>query len=526
MNFPNSSNDFELELNPAELDVEAHERWLEAGAEQDDPEESFVDPDAPTASELQEAERRFQARHAKPQDKCEGRKFDDAKFAFETFNKLFCFVIKENAVVRLSDFAMFKPETFAATQYANWLYKQLDGKDKDGKEQFSYRPVAWEWFKRADRNQLRSVTYAPGKSQVHDNMLNLWRGLPSIPKKGDVSPWIELLDFLFADGPEERRYFAQWLAYPLQHPGTKLRTAICLHSHEQGMGKNILLEAVEHVYGANATEIGESQLYAEFNSWQLGRQFIIGNEVQGGRDKRKIIERLKLLITSPTSWINEKFKPALELPNVANFVFTSNNPDPFYLADGDRRFWIWEIKGTPLPSSFYTRFRAWKNSKEGIAALYYHLLHVDCSGFNPDERAPMTEAKEEMIEASRTELEQWLYDLPGTILYKSSADPFSLSNEKGKPVTLFTAKELLEQWDSDKKEKDRNVGNALHNVGYRKANGGKPIRLAGRQERVWIVAHGDEAKRLLALSPSQIAEEYAKQQSNRYFISTKENSHV
>lgn len=138
----------------------------------------------------------------------------------------------------------------------------------------------------------------------------------------------------------------------------------------------------------------------------------------------------------------------------------------------------------------------------------------------------MTQAKEEMIEAGRSELEQWLYGFPGTILFKSADDPLGLSNEKGQPVTLFTIEDLLKQWDSDEKKKDRNIGNALHNVGYQKANGGKQIKISGRPERIWVLAHGDEAKRLLTLSPVQIAEEYAKQQSNRYFISTKENSHV
>jgi len=521
MNSPNSSNDFELELTEAELeerDPEAHERWVQEGANQDDPEGAFADPDKPTREELQESEKRYQSRHTKPQDKCEGRMFDDAKFAFETFNKLFCYAMKENVVVQLSDCAMFKPETFASTQYVNWLYKQVN----DGKT--SYHSVAGEWLKRADRNQLFSMTYAPGQPCVYDGKLNRWRGLPFAPKEGDIAPWNELLDFLFKDGPAERRYFEQWLAYPLQHPGAKLMTAVCLHSHETGMGKNIMLEAVAHVYGVdtNAKNIEERDLYANFNSWQLDRQFIVGNEINGSRDKRKAIERLKVLITSETVSVNEKYLREFDLPNVMNFVFTSNNPDAFYLSDSDRRFWIWEVTGKPLDKEFYKNFRLWKNSDAGIAALYYHLLHVDCSGFDPGDRAPMTQAKEEMIEAGRSELEQWLYGFPGTILFKSSVDPFGLSSEKGQPVTLFTIEDLLKQWDSDEKKKDRNIGNALHNVGYQKANGGKQIKISGRQERIWVLAHGDEAKRLLALSPSQVAEEYAKQQSNRYFISTKE----
>jgi putative DNA primase/helicase len=225
------------------------------------------------------------------------------------------------------------------------------------------------------------MTYAPGKPTYHEGAFNRWRGLASSPKSGDVSPWNELLNFLFPGSLAERKYFEQWIAYPLQHLGTKLKTAVVLYSRTEGVGKNILVEAVERIYGTNAKEIGGDQLYKDFNSWQRDKQFIVGDEVQGGHDKREVIELLKRFITSPTFEINEKYKPHYSIPNVANFIFLTNNPDPFYIADEDRRFGRGRFhRRNRLPPEFYQRFHDWKESPEGTQ----HCIIICCNWISRD----------------------------------------------------------------------------------------------------------------------------------------------
>ena len=39
------------------------------------------------------------------------------------------------------------------------------------------------------------------------------------------------------------RWVLKWLAYPIQHPGAKMRTALVLHG-PQGTGKNMFFEAI------------------------------------------------------------------------------------------------------------------------------------------------------------------------------------------------------------------------------------------------------------------------------------------
>ena len=127
--------------------------------------------------------------------------FDSLEEGLTAFNRMFCYIVAADAVVRLSDFEVFAPEPFAARQYGNWFYATVDSKgNKD------YDPLAPEWIRRADRRQRDTMTYAPGQKLYYRGQLNRWRGLGVRPVKGDISPWNELLDFIFPDAPNERRW--------------------------------------------------------------------------------------------------------------------------------------------------------------------------------------------------------------------------------------------------------------------------------------------------------------------------------
>lgn len=319
------------------------------------------------------------------------------------------------------------------------------------------------------------------------------------PAPGDVSLWSELLEFLIPYR-NERKYFEQWLAYPLQHLGAKLKVAVILHSSTQGLGKNILLEPVQQIYGDNARSIKESDLLAPFNTWQKDRQFIVGDEIQGGRKPKAVIEQVKLLITSPTVSVNEKFKPAFDIPNVANFVFVSNNPDPFYLADQDRRFFVPQLTDAqPKSDAFYRKFHDWKASPEGVAALHDHLLHVDLTDFSPDEKAPMTNAKQEMIELGHSDLDRWVRDL---------LDDTSR--------TLYSVDALLAEYRArnlNAKISNRDMLSALSKARFKRPCEGEQIRVGKERKKVrlWATPDGFRAIEKRKLTPTQVGELYDKQ---------------
>jgi len=416
--------------------------------------------------------------------------------------------VNSNAVVRLNDFEVFRPSEFYNEQYLNWYYDNtvrtladIDRPyDPDTNPRISVTtsaPIARVWFKSRSRHQVDSMTYNPGARRFDHGQLNRWRELAVKPVPGDITPWSELLTFLVPN-TAERKYFEQWLAYPLQHPGTKHKVAVILQSITQGLGKNLVVEPVQNIYGINATLIGEKNLHGDFNSWQKDRQFIIGDEIQGGKKPQDVIERVKLFITSPTIIVNEKFKPSYEIPNMANFLFISNNPEPFYLSDEDRRFWVPELTSSaPLSDAFYQKVHDWKESKEGIAALYDYLMHVDLTGFSPDAKAPMTNSKRVMIEVGRSDLDTWVR---GLLDYTDR--------------TLFRLEDLVKEYLLDnldnptQKATHRTMRVALVKAGFKQPCNGQQIRIdGGRQKaRLWATPNGFKA--LEELDPAAVGKKY------------------
>jgi hypothetical protein len=284
------------------------------------------------------------------------------------------------------------------------------------------------WYRSPIRRCHSDVDFVPGAGLIVDNKINLWQGWGASPIAGDIAPWKALLDFLFAGDPAARKWIEQWLAYPLQNPGAKMTTAVVIWSLTQGVGKSMLGDTVGKLYGKHFKTISAMELHSNFNGWMRDGQFVLGEE-NSSTDQRADANRLKAMITGDTVFINEKFQPALELPNCANFMFTSNHPDAFHMDDADRRFFVWEIVANRMPNEFYDDFIDWRDQRGGLNALMDHLTKLDLTGFVPKGNAPMTEAKTEMIRHSKSDLERWIND--------TFEDPASVESALGKQIVTL-----------------------------------------------------------------------------------------
>ncbi len=270
--------------------------------------------------------------------------------------------------------------------------------------------IGTAWITSEARRQHRALVIRPSEGEVaKDNCLNEWRGFSIQPIQGDIKPFLNLLSRLVPD-EGSRRYVHNWMAHLIQHPDNKMFVSLAFWSHAQGVGKNLLFETLISIIGTtHAAVIGQSELTSDFNGWSNRRIFIIGDEVSGS-DKRSETDKLKGLITGTTNRINEKYQPAREVPNLMNFVFLSNHHDALFVNDGDRRFFVWEIQSGQLLQSVTKEFVTWRDNG-GLSALHHFLLNFDISDFNPKAPAPMTDAKRQMVDDSRSDLESWIADL-------------------------------------------------------------------------------------------------------------------
>lgn len=257
-----------------------------------------------------------------------------------------------------------------------------------------------------------------------DGIINMFKGFPVTPRQGDNT---RLLDHLFGLCQEDKGVFdwiIKWVAYPLQHPGAKMATAVVFHGKE-GTGKNIFWDSVKAIYGVYGVPISQSQIETEFNAWMSAKLFVLANEVLSRRERRHIKGRLKALVTENIVMINQKNMPIRTESNHANFVFLSNEIDPIDTDKHDRRYMV--VSCEEVYSKDY--YRDLSNSID-IPAFYHYMLAVDLGDFSPHTPPIVNDAKQRLMNLNlRSEqlfLDDWLdgestdfplMDVPSLSLY-------------------------------------------------------------------------------------------------------------
>lgn len=304
------------------------------------------------------------------------------------------------------------------------------------------------WFDlRSETTDIHRVVYAPGQpSRYRENgqicdTLNTWRPTSIQPVKGKPSLWLELFEHLTTSlTDEERRWFMQWLAYPIQNQGAKLFTSVFVWSKSQGVGKNFLVEPfLKQIYGSNFSLINGSLMATNYNSWAAEKQFVFMDEIyMPARTERKsVMSDINFLITNPTFEMNEKYQPRRTLQNTVNLYMTSNYQDALMISPEDRRFLIVHAPEEHLERDFYDALdKAATDGDEIGKVLHWLQNEVDCSDFNPKAEAPKTEARREVVAFSAdntTHLIDTLIRDPGSVFHVDGKLP---------DKQLWTANEL------------------------------------------------------------------------------------
>lgn len=256
-----------------------------------------------------------------------------------------------------------------------------------------------EWKLRADRQVVRlsEVGFDPAGTDA-GILCNLWGGWPTTPKQGKCDCLLDLLAYLCSgeqNAGDLYQWALRWLAYPIQRPGAKMRTALIFHG-PQGTGKNLFFEAVMAIYGEYGRIVDQAAIEDRFNDWASRKLFLIADEVVARQELYHVKNKLKSFVTGEWIRINPKNVAAHDEKNHVNLVYLSNEIQPLPLdADDRRHFVIW----TPakLSPDFYQEIRDELNNG-GIAALHYHLLHLDIGDFDEHTKPPETQAKRDLMD--------------------------------------------------------------------------------------------------------------------------------
>lgn len=261
-----------------------------------------------------------------------------------------------------------------------------------------------KWQEHAQRKTIeaRNLVFDPTQTADPVSHVNIFLGWPLSPKENDklVEPILALLASL-CDAEDKVaecvEWILRWLAYPLQHPGAKMQTALLMFGEKQGTGKSLFFQDVMlPIYGDYGTVASQHQLDSSFTAWRSRKLFVLFEEVLSRDDKYSHNGTLKYMITGKTMSINQKNLPERDERNHMNSTFLSNEPQPIPIELEDRRFMVIEARRKQDPDFYAEVQRAIVAG--GIEAFYHFLLNLPLDDFNEHTKPPMTLAKERVIE--------------------------------------------------------------------------------------------------------------------------------
>ncbi|MCQ9393302.1 bifunctional DNA primase/polymerase [Pseudomonas viridiflava] len=291
------------------------------------------------------------------------------------------------------------------------------------------------WLNSSERRvvDVEHIVFDPTMTKDPSIYINTFDGLPLEPVNDDAAcanlRW--LISFLCNHDEAAALWLTRWLAYPLQHLGAKMDTAVLMHSTMEGSGKSLLFaDTFGALYGQYAATVGQTQLESNFNAWQSRKMWAVFEEVVSRDQRYNQVGKIKHLVTGKTVRMESKFINGWEEANHMNAVFLSNEILPWPISDSDRRMLVmWPMETLPI-----ARQKAIGQELEngGVAALYGWLLRVDLGDFNERTRPPSTASRERLVALSRagwqTFLHLWRYGELGRGLWGAclSTDLYAL----------------------------------------------------------------------------------------------------
>ncbi|MGR3893588.1 DUF5906 domain-containing protein [Pseudomonas sp. 1176_21] len=260
------------------------------------------------------------------------------------------------------------------------------------------------WLNSPNRRvvDVDNIVFDPTMTKDPNTYINTFEGLPLEPVRDDAAcenlRW--LISFLCNYEKDATEWLVRWLAYPLQHLGAKMDTAVLMHSIMEGSGKSLLFaDAMGELYGQYAATVGQTQLEGSFNAWQSRKLWAVFEEVVSRDQRYNQVGKIKHLVTGKTVRMESKFINGWEEANHMNAVFLSNEILPWPISESDRRMLVmWPMETLPVERQKAIGAEL-KNG--GVAALYAWLLNVDLGDFNERTRPPSTPARERLVALSR-----------------------------------------------------------------------------------------------------------------------------
>jgi putative DNA primase/helicase len=264
------------------------------------------------------------------------------------------------------------------------------------------RDYAW-WMEHPQRSVIEQddIVFDPTMKADPDLTINTFTGLPLAPLRDSGKDRCyairSILSYLCNGDAQVIDWVTRWLAYPLQHVGAKMATALLFHSETHGTGKSMIFaDLMPMIYGQYGSVLGQHQLESQYTDWRSRLLYGCFEEVLSRDQKYSHTGTIKHMITGKTQRIEKKFVSGWEEANHMNAAFLSNEFQPFPVEPSDRRMMVVWPRET-LPEKYQVMFnRELENG--GAEAFLAHLLDYDLRDFHPHTKPILTDAKQRLID--------------------------------------------------------------------------------------------------------------------------------
>lgn len=234
---------------------------------------------------------------------------------------------------------------------------------------------------------------------------------------GEYLTGIEFMEQLLPD-EREREWFLDWLAYKHRRPEIP-GPAVLMVARDFGTGRGTLGKLVARLFGARYVKAVPFHIFAgrsyqsQYTEWAASAVVVLVNESsEAGQGtvyatKRDTYEHIKEIV-DPRPVEREfivKGEKSFSGVSFASYIISTNHIDALPIPQDDRRIAVLS-NGQPRDQLFWSRVNLWIEDDANVAAFARWLAARDVSGYSPFDLPLRTKAKDDMADASRSDLDK------------------------------------------------------------------------------------------------------------------------
>jgi hypothetical protein len=291
-------------------------------------------------------------------------------------------------------------------EFANQMIP-ITSENAKGEEKIDMVNPVKLWLAHPERRTARGLVFLPEGQKI--GYYNLWRGWSCEAEEGDVSPFLDYVHVVVANGDENHaRWILGWAAQIIQQPMTKIGVALVLKGLK-GTGKSKFGELLGGLCPHHHKVISrQEQLVGQFNR-HLEDCLILQAEEAFWAGSKSAEGALKDLVTGQRILIERKGVDSYMTPNFTRLLFTSNEEWVVPATADERRWAVFEVSNKHKQD--YDYFEALQNwyDRGGKKAVLHYLRTFDLSTVNI-RQAPKTEALQQQQLKGADCVSRWLYE--------------------------------------------------------------------------------------------------------------------